>query len=378
MTILHIVRNLVTQDSRVLKETRSIQQTGFYEAVEIAGFHEPGHLEEENLEGRIVRRFRLSTRPLPKDIFSQSIKYAEWYTRLVRYYRQQPLEVIHCHDLAPLPIAVRLRNLTGARLIYDAHELETETVGSHGVRKALARRTENRLIPCVDQMITVSPSIRDWYQDHFPGTPISLVRNIPQHPERHATPQPLREELGVPDDALLFIYLGGLGRGRGIELALEAFRDERVPHHVLFMGDGPLREAIQEAGKVCAQIHFRSPVPPAEVLDHAAGADVGLCLYEDTCLNHRYCLPNKLFESLLSGLPVLASDLPDQARIVREYQAGWVVSNDSGEIAKILAHLDLEQVQAIREGLKERIRGLCWENEEQALVTVYRELRGGG
>lgn len=374
---LHLVRNPVSQDSRVLKETRSIMGAGLCGSVEIAGFHEPGYPEAETLDGREVRRFRLATRQLPKDLLSQSVKYMEWYARLIRHYRRWPLRVIHCHDLAPLPIAVRLKRLTGARVIYDAHELETETVGNRGVRQRLARWVERQLVLNVDHMITVSPSIRDWYRQRFPNTPVTLVRNIPDAPEQPAAAEPLRAELGVPENALLFLYLGGLGRGRGIEIALEAFQDSRVSHHVLFMGDGPLREEVRAAGKRCGRIHYRPPVPPSEVLAHAAGADVGLCLIEDICLSYRYCLPNKLFESLLAGLPVLASDLPDQADLVRSRHAGWVVPNEPEEIAATLLRLVPGDVTTMRNGLAERTRDLRWTHEADAILAMYRELCSG-
>ena len=93
--ILHIVRNPVTYDSRVLKETMSLVESGIMNKLEIAGFHEAGYCEFEEVSGRTIWRVRLRTRPLPKDIISQSFKYAEWYARLVRRYRQTPLRVIH-------------------------------------------------------------------------------------------------------------------------------------------------------------------------------------------------------------------------------------------------------------------------------------------
>lgn len=372
---LHIVRNPVTHDSRVLKETRSIHEGGLFGHVEIAGFMEPGHSVSERLEdGRTIWRASLRTRGLPKGLVSQSVKYAEWYARIVRRYRHQPLHAIHCHDLEPLPIAVRLKRLTGAKIIYDAHELETETVGSGGLRQALARRTERSLMRHVDAMITVSPSIKDWYQQRYPQTHIHLVRNIPAAPDTPTNAIPLREQLSVPADALLFLYLGGLGKGRGIESALEAFLRPEVPHHILFMGAGPLATRIKEAGQSHVRIHYREPVPPAEVLAHAAGADVGVSLIEDACLSYRYCLPNKLFESLLAGLPVLASDLQDQASIVRERQAGWVVPPAADAIADRLASLSAEEGRAMREGLPERVADLRWENEARELLDLYRGL----
>lgn len=374
---LHIVRNAVTHDSRVLKETRSIQASGLVGSVEIAGFMEPGYAVSESLEDRrSIWRAALRSRNLPKDLACQGVKYAEWYWQLIRRYRRAPLRVIHCHDLAPLPIAVRLKQLTGAKLVYDAHELETETAGMSGFRQRLARQLEKRLLPEADAMITVSTSIQAWYAERYPRPPIHLVRNIPETLNRTHDAVPLRTMFGVPEGALLFLYLGGLGKGRGIEIALQAFQEADVPHHILFMGSGPLTEAVKTAARTSDQVHYKEPVPPKDVIAHAAGADVGVSLIEDICLNYRYCLPNKLFESMLAGLPVLASDLPNQASVVQAFQAGWVVKNDVEAVAAYLRKLTYAEGLAKRQGLSERVKSLSWSNEELTLKKIYEELLG--
>lgn len=112
---------------------------------------------------------------------SQAVKFLEWQDHLVKAYKGKTLEVIHCHDLEPLPIAVQLKKITGAKLIYDAHELETERNGLKGIRKKLSQWQEQRLMPFVDHLITVSPSILDWYARRYRSIPVSLVRNIPQN-----------------------------------------------------------------------------------------------------------------------------------------------------------------------------------------------------
>ncbi|MBM3349931.1 MAG: glycosyltransferase family 4 protein [Betaproteobacteria bacterium] len=372
--ILHIVRNAVTHDSRVLKETGAILKRFPERNLVIAGFHDQGYAEQELIGNRQVYRWRLKTRPLPKDLFSQAIKFFEWRYRLVSAHMKEPLQVIHNHDLEPLPIAVKLKKLTGAKLIYDAHELETERNGSRGLRKKLSSWTEKKYIDHVDHIITVSPSIRDWYKRQYPNKPVSLVRNIPNSSCASTSPFPLRETLEIHNDALLFLYLGGLTKGRGVEAILDGFEHSDVPHHVLFMGSGPLTEQVKAYSRRCARIHYRTPVPPSDVLTIAQGADIGLCHTEDTCLNHRYCLPNKLFECLLSGLPVLASDLPDQAQIVRDHQAGWVISPRASELTRFLVNLDARTARELRFGLRDRVSDLRWDNEAKVLIGVYEQL----
>ena len=93
------------------------------------------------------------------------------------------MRVVHCLDVEPLPIGVRLKQLTGAKLVYDAHELETERTHLKKLRKRIVRVSERRCKPYVDAMITVSPSIQNWYRERFPRVPVSLVRNVPTRPD---------------------------------------------------------------------------------------------------------------------------------------------------------------------------------------------------
>jgi len=186
--------------------------------------------------------------------------------------------------------------------------------------------------------------------------------------------RPLRTNLAVPDQALLFLYLGGIGKGRGVETILEAFASQEVEHHVLFMGSGPLLGQVKTYSRWCRRIHYRAPVSPKEVIAYANSADVGLCLYEDTCLNHRYCLPNKLFESMISGLPVLASNLPDQARIVRDHKAGWVIQPNAAVLKEFLIQVDVSTARQMRLGLTDRVSNLRWDNEARILLGVYEGL----
>lgn len=351
---------------------------GLFGDVQVCGLLETGYDEFDLIERKPIWRVPLLTRRLPKDLVAQGVKYLEWYHRIISKYRSHPIGVIHCHDLSPLPIATRLKKLTGARLVYDSHELQTETYGMSGVRQKLARLAERKLIPLVDVMITVSPSIRRWYADRYPHVPIHVLRNIPDATyAQNSRPFPLREKLKVPEESLLFIYLGGLNRGRGIETALQAFGDDRVSHHVLFMGQGPLRSLIENQRLKCTKIHYLPAVPPEDVLQYTAGADVGLCLYQDTCLNHRYCLPNKLFETISAGLPVLASNLPDQASLVTHYDAGWIIDDDIESVIQGLSRISTLEAKQKRQGLSDRTGDLTWSKESRVLIEIYRDLVQG-
>ena len=228
----------------------------------------------------------------------------------------------------------------------------------------------------VDATITVSPSIKRWYEEHYPDVPVSLVRNVPERSP--AVRKDLKVLLGVPANALLFIYVGGLSKGRGIEPMLQAFADASVPHHLLVMGSGSLEPEVEAVVKACSRVHRLPPVSPSEVLEYAAGADVGVCLYEDTCLNHRYCLPNKVFEYLLAGLPVLVSRLPDLGALVASLGAGWQTEIHPAAVVRTLRGITRERCAGLVQGLKERTAGLSWDVEEKSLLGAYDALLARG
>ncbi len=376
MIDLHLVLGSTQYDSRILKETAAIDRAGMFDRVLVLGLTDEMHGVERREGGRTTREFSLRTRGLPRNLAGQSIKFAEWRSRILRACRGLPIGVVHCHDLLPLPVAVRIKRDTGAKLIYDAHELETERAGLRGLRRRLAQRTERRMMRHVDAIVTVSPSIVDWYRNRHPGVEVVLVRNVPERVPVNETAEPLRDRLGVPDDAALFISIGGFSRGRGIERALCAFADDSVRHHVVFMGFGPLAGEIDAAAAGCARIHRIPPVSPDEVVWFAAGADVGLSLTEDSCLNHRFCLPNKVFESLVAGVPVLCSDLPDQANLIRGYGAGWTVGASIEALVRRLTEISIDDARRIRSDLRDRVAELGWDREAERLVDLYRRLLG--
>lgn len=367
-------------ESRTYKETDSLLNAGLVDQVEIVAFGDPGLPERETL-GRPDRGlWRVpirSRRVLPKNFLAQAVKYVEWSWRIIREYRRKEVAVIHCHSMLPLLLACLLKSMTGARLVYDAHELETEKYGLHGRRQRIARWLENALIKHCDAVLVVSPSIEHWYRQRYPDTPVVLVRNVPLAAPT-LTPYPWREELAIPEDALLFIFIGGLTQSRGIPAMLEAFGRKECRHHLLFMGAGAFESDVREVKQRASNIHLRPPVPMREVLNRAAGADVGMCLIEETCLSYRYSLPNKLFESLQAGLPVITADLPDQKALLEEAEAGWTCAVEPQAIAAVVDRLSHSAVAQCREGVKAIQGTLDWSHEAERLKATYQQLLPSG
>ena len=373
---LHLYPTPFTHESRILKQTATLAASGLFDRVEVGATWREGLPEREAIDAsRQVWRVRLAAGGLPTPA-GKVVRFVEWETRLIARYRSEPVRCISAHSLSALPAAVVLKKLTGAKLVYDTHELETETEMS-GLRKRGSKLLERRLMPYVDAIFAVSHSIADWYERAY-RIETTLVRNIPaRRPAEIRRGSALRARLGLSPDAIIFLYQGTLEHGRGIEVLLDAFAGVDGGRHLVMLGFGDLAAKVQEYGQRYRNIHFVPGVKPEELLDLTAGADVGVHLIEHTCLNHYYCLPNKIFEYLFAGLPAIVSDFPEMGRLVDESGFGWRVNPDAGSLRALLERLTPADIDARRARAEENRLRYSWDAEAARMMERYARLFGG-
>lgn len=306
---------------------------------------------------------------------SRVLCFISWYVAVLVSLKGKKVDCVNCHSLTVLPLCVAIKLWKRCPLIYEPHELETETSASRGIRKKVARGVERSLIAFSDAVCVVNRSIAAWYEKTYNLSPVVVVRNVPY---RNDTPPSrtgvLRRRIGLNDDNLLFIYQGLLSDGRGINILIEAL--ERLPnsHHLVFMGYGPLTDRVQKAAQQHANCHYVPAVPPDKIQGYTVDADVGIALIEDVCLSYRLCLPNKLFEYAACGLPSIVSDFPEMGSVIREFECGWCVPPRLEAFVDRARTITCESVAAKREKALRASRENCWQNEELPLLGMYRSL----
>ena len=379
MNNLHISLTDFRYESRVLKEANSILNHNIASRVYIASLH-ADDLEEEKIyeDNLILNRFKLISRKLGKNIFLQALKYFEFMFRVVLFYRKKDIKMINIHTVALLPLGVFLKYIYKSKLVYDTHELETETNGLKGLRKKLLKFIEKSLIKECDIIFVVSENIADWYAKEYGIPRPVVVKNSPRLINRKKTNY-FREKLGIKDDSVIVLYQGGLSKGRGIELLLETFKkrdDDKVV--IVFMGYGQLEEDVKVTAKENNNIFFHPAVDPEIVLDYTSSADIGVALIENTCLSYYYCLPNKVFEYAMVGLPVIVSDMKEMRELVERYNMGIVVEDFKVEslneaIDKIL-RLDINQ---LKQNARKCAEENSWEKQEIKMINEYRRILYG-
>lgn len=370
--VANIVLNDFTNDSRVLKISKSLKALGFSPAV--VAMHNVDLPEKETVGDVDVCRIKLMSRPWPKWKPIQLLKYLEFLIRAV--WANRKADIFHCNDLNALPVGLLIKLFgRGKKVVYDCHEYETEINGLEGIEKKAKKWLERQLIRYADSVITVSDSIANEYARLYKIPRPHLVLNCPayhEQPKRNL----FRENLGIRADQTIFLYQGGLSKGRGIELLLEAFSDLDSDKNVLVcMGYGPLENVIQEKAQQHNTIFFQPAVSPDILLNYTSSADYGVSFIEDSCLSYRYCLPNKIFEYLMAGLPVLTSNLFEMKRLVETEGVGIVAEENTVEGFRNAVEASLSQdYGVIQQNVFAARKKYCWEEQEKVLKEIYHAL----
>lgn len=377
MNNLHISMAEFRHASRIIKETETINSLGLFGKVYIAALHSTDKPNQEFLNESIqLNRFNLKSKKLNKKIFSQLFKYIELYRVLFNFYKNENIKVINIHHLALLPIGFQLKRKLGAKLIYDAHELETEsnTLSNSKLRKTLAKLIERIFIYKVDEIIVVSDSIAKFYKEKYNIKKPTVILNTPKF---NSPPKKdfFREKFDIPNDVKIFLYQGALEKGRGIDLILNTFKVTKTKSVVVFMGYGSLKNKIIDFSYENKNIFFHEAVPPSNVLEYTISADFGLSLIENTCLSYYYCLPNKLFEYCMVGVPVLVSNMIEMKTTVNKNNLGFVINDMNIEsLEKTIDKAFHSDYDLISNNCKSFSKNFSWEKQELTIKTLYKNI----
>ncbi len=288
-----------------------------------------------------------------------------WPFRVYVHYRRQRISAVAAQNVYLLPLAYHLSKRTGAIMVYNAHELETETIGAQGLKQKIAKFIERRYIGKADVVSVVNEPIADWYRTHYPEVDPVVLTNTPVD---NGLSVDLRAQLNIPDNELLYIHVGFLMGGRSIPLLLDAFA--RTPNvHIAFLGDGYLRPEVELAVSEHANIHLLPLVEPDAVVSVVRGADAGLCLIEPVSLSDTLSTPNKLMECLAAGVPPLSSNIVEaRARLGPVLSETWILDSPENELAQALQRIGSAQIAEFRKLWK----GIpTWDSQAVDLVEAY-------
>ncbi|MFI8643756.1 glycosyltransferase family 4 protein [Pseudomonas iridis] len=402
--IAMIVWNEFRNDARVLKEAQTLQRAG--NKVTVFALHTPGvTLEHEILDdgievSRVARsplwKLRKSKAHLSAAIGSagnparigrlspakQVLRIgARLWTHAVLFTRMSMhrADVVHAHDVNTLPTAWLAAKVSGAKVIYDAHEISTSREGYNSFRRLVAV-VEKFLMPRVQGTITTTDARAKFFARAYAIPRPVVLQNRPRITSSKSS-QRIRDQLQLAEPWPIIVYQGGLQQGRGLERLVRVAA--LVPNaYFVLIGGGRLTQSLIALSQTLAlteRVHFIPTVALADLPDFTASADIGVQPIENTCLNHFTTDSNKLFEYLIAGLPVVASDLPEIRRIIRRHDNGLLVrEGDDQALASALERLVGDPV--LRSSLAANSAKAStlanWEEQEALLIDLYQRVLG--
>jgi glycosyltransferase involved in cell wall biosynthesis len=405
-----IVRNGFVHDARVLRAVRTLAEAG-YRPLVVAALTASGQAQEGVADGVAIVRVRPSrpvawiarrfehARPPTAQVAGaadarggrgaalalrafRSLRTFDYHWRAARVVVSRRPALVHCNDHNTMWVGLAARLLTHSRVVYDAHELWPDRNGRWEWRPWLLA-TEAVFTRLADEVIVASPGFVAPMTRRYRIPAPRVVRNVPSPAPspRGLAPSPTVD--GAEDP--LVVYVGTLLAERGLEQAIDAValvpgvRLRLIGHGGGASAASALIDRARQAG-IGDRFEIRAPIHPDRVVEALRGASVGLSLFQHTCLSHERTLPNKLFEYVAAGVPVLTSDVELSAEFVRRHGVGEVVpAADPAAIARGLsALLEPGRQEALRPRIERAAREHSWERERAALLEAYASAVGRG
>jgi glycosyltransferase involved in cell wall biosynthesis len=365
---ISVINDLVT-DQRVLRMAGTLAGEGYY--IFLIG-RKPDIGSPEPETNLTYHRFRL--------LFNRGpLFYAVYNIRLFWFllFTRRP-DLLMAVDLDTLPANYLVSRIRRIPLLYDSHEYFTEVpelIDRPFVRNVW-ERIERRIVPKLKTAIAVSESISRVYTEKY-GTEFITIRNFPLR----SAPQQFPGFNESYTAKYKIIYQGALNTGRGLELMIEAMN--YIDDTILFIvGEGDIMGELQRkvhSMNLPERIFIPGRIMPTKLKKLTAQCNLGISLEEDIGLNYRLALPNKIFDYIQAEIPVLCSDLPEMAALVRKYKIGEVcISREAEKLAGQITGMmkDTERKESWKRNLKKAAAELCWENEEEKLIAIVTRIVG--
>ena len=337
--------------------------------------------------GRGLDRLRYPVRRL-LEVTAQVRRVGPWNDALVR--AAPDTDVFHTQALMALPVVRKAARRVGGRFVYDFADYQTEAgriAQMPGFVRALVRRRERRWARGAAGLLAVSEPVADLVAERVGAARPSVVLNCPPTWQAELTSPPgstrLRDALGLAADRRIVLYHGQLKPDRGIHGLLETADHpllRQLDPAIVMLGFGRLRPLAEDAArKHPGRVFFLPPVPVDDLLDWVSGADVAYLGCPPLTLNLRLTLPNKVFEAMMAGVPVVAAAGTEQARLVEREGVGRVADIDRpDQLVTAIAGL-LTMAESERAALRAHCRAIAlakysWELRSGPLLDLYRRL----
>jgi glycosyltransferase involved in cell wall biosynthesis len=372
-TVLMLLTNSYDPDPRVRQEALALVHMGCRVKI-LAWDRDLKSPAFENVEGVEVERVFVSSKHGRGN--TQLFFYAWLYLKMFWRALRISFDAVHCHDLDTLPLGFAVGKLKRKPIVYDAHESFPDMLSGSVhplVRRALVG-LENFFIRRIDLLITVGDKLRRHF-DQRGARHSAVVGNwkcLAEFARTAAENLELRRGLDIPAEALVLVCITQLLKDRKIEELLEAL-DSRNDVYLIIGGVGVLEPLVRERAARNPRIRYVGFVPGQDIPSYTCASDAVYYGFDPENPNAQFSAPNKLFEALAAGRPVITGDFGEIADVVRRAGCGLILPEYSpAAIQDALTALDDLKVRTTMTQSAQRY-GNAVMNWEKGAETLYRE-----
>lgn len=370
MKIIMLRSNPIDPDVRLEKEAKTLADAGH--DVILLGWQRFGDAPaQEKRHHYTIKRLKFRAPVEKKVIFYLPI----WWALVFLWLLKEDWDVIHAADLDTYLPALFAANVKGKRLVYDIFDFYADMVMLPPFVRNCVAAFDIFLMKYANAVIVVDPSRLRQIEKEGDSS-VHVIYNSPED-ALSSSMMDIQIEQRAP---FKIFYAGVLGGGRDFETVIQAAKDIGMVL-VEFAGFGYYAEYLRSLSERESQVTFIGTILYDEVIRRTLQSDLLFALYDPSVPNNRYASPNKLFEAMMCGKPILVSDETAMAEIVREEGCGLVVPYGDADAIKH-AILMLKNDPALCKRLGENGRKAyetkySWNIMEERLLEVYRRLDSG-
>ena len=373
--VLMLVWTGVSTDTRVLREARTLVDAGWSvhiigravpsdfvapQGISVSSVGTPPAAQSRSRELNVIER-AARWLLLPEHV---GRRLAAWQRAALVEARGHRADVVHAHDFSALPVGATLAQEWGVPLVYDSHELWSgrPRVGRPTPWRARRHtRLEATLGARAQIVLTVGEGVAAALRERYGWRDVRVVRNT--FPRTQARDQ----RLGAPTGA---VYAGRIAPYRELEVIARASRSTDLPITLIGPADAQFLARFNPE-----RTRIEDSRPPDEVDAVLAAAGLALVTHSDRWENHRLALPNKLFHAVRAGVPVVATDVGELARTVREHDLGELYKPGDADDLVCAINRALGRYQELQTRVRVAAPVLSWDTDGRALVVAYATLQ---
>ena len=384
---LVIITPDVNIDRRTVQMCQSIIKEFDIRCTIIAALEGTDNFVTEMLQVKRIDPRRRKNYSLPDGAWKDSLnvdlpKFYWLHSQFLSAAADEDADYMMCCDLPVLPAATYVAKLKNIPLIYDAHELYPEQEIFARDKQLLYKKVENEFIQYPDLVITVNKSIAREIAREYGISEPKVILNALDSTETFNVENRydyFREKLPIVQKDKIVLFQGGYSPNRNLELFVESAKDIQNDDVVLvLMGFGEYQKELEKIARdnetLDKKVFFFPAVDQSVLLEYSASADVGIIPYPHIDLNSYFCTPNKLFEFIQAGLPMITNDSPELNRFVKENEIGFARKMDNAKDIAEIIDAYFEQDIDYRANILLQRKKICWTVEEARFTAMLQDV----